>query len=119
MPIRTVESVKADLATLDAAFDVVSRVMLREMEVTAGSSHVAIPKDGDSIMKVYEFLEGYLEGLRDPFRVAKDLLEAIAENPEKVLFVVLDGRGENLVRYVEFLEGRVAELADKMESYRP
>lgn len=118
MPIRTVESVKADLATLDAAFDVVSRVMLREMEVTAGSSHVAIPKDGDSIMKVYEFLEGYLEGLRDPFRVAKDLLEAIGENSEKV-FLLHDGRGENLVRYVEFLEGRVAELADKMESYRP
>ena len=119
MPIRTVESVKADLATLDAAFDVVSRVMLREMEVTAGSSHVAIPKDGDSIMKVYEFLEGYLEGLRDPFRDAKDLLEKIESGDLEKFFLLHDGLGALLVQYVRFLEGRVAELADKMESYRP
>ena len=118
MAIRTVESLKADLATLDAAFDVVSRVMLREMEVTAGSSHVAVPKDRDSFEKVYEFLEGYLEGLRDPFRDAKSLLEKIEFEPDKTSYLLYD-RGALLVQYVRYLEGRVAELADKMESYRP
>lgn len=117
---RTVESLKADLAALDAALEVVRNVRLNEMDSSqARWGDASFDQAYADFGHVYEFLENKLEELRDPFRVAKDLLEAIAENPEKVLFVVLDGRGENLVQYVEFLEGRVAELADKMESYSP
>ena len=108
MPIRTVESLKADLATLDAALEVIRRVR-SEDDVRS-----------DNIGSVYEYLEGYLEGLRDPFRDAKSLLEQIEldQIPSKTSYLLYD-RGAILVQYVRFLEGRVAELADKMESYRP
>ena len=108
MAIRTVESLKADLATLDAALEVIRRVR-SEDDVRS-----------DNIGSVYEYLEGYLEGLRDPFRDAKSLLEHIEldQIPSKTSYLLYD-RGAILVQYVRFLEGRVAELADKMESYRP
>ena len=108
MAIRTVESLKADLATLDAALEVIRRVR-SEDDVRS-----------DNIGSVYEYLEGYLEGLRDPFRDAKSLLEQIEldQIPSKTSYLLYD-RGAILVQYVRFLEGRVAELADKMESYRP
>ena len=108
MAIRTVESLKADLATLDAALEVIRRVR-SEDDVRS-----------DNIGSVYEYLEGYLEGLRDPFRDAKSLLEQIEldQIPSKTSYLLYD-RGALLVQYVRYLEGRVAELADKMESYRP
>lgn len=116
---RTVESLKADLAALDAALEVVRNVRLNEMDSSqAHWGDASFDQAYADFGHVYDFLENKLEELSDPFRVAKDLLEAIGENPEKV-FLLHDGRGENLVRYVEFLEGRVAELDDKTPSYRP
>ena len=103
--VRSVESLTSDLATLDAALEVIRRVR-SEDDVRS-----------DNIGSVYEYLEGYLEGLRDPFRDAKSLLEQIELDPANTRY--LEGRGALLVQYVRYLEGRVAELADKMESYRP
>lgn len=104
--VRSVESLTSDLATLDAALEVIRRVR-SEDDVRS-----------DNIGSVYEYLEGYLEGLRDPFRDAKSLLEKIELEPSKTSYLLYD-RGALLVQYVRYLEGRVAELADKMESYRP
>ena len=67
---------------------------------------------------MYEFLENKLEELRNPFRDAKSLLEKIELDPANTSYLLYD-RGALLVQYVRYLEGRVAELADKMESYRP
>lgn len=127
---RTVESVKADLAALDAALAVVRNVRLKEMDSSqARWGDASFDQAYADFGHVYEYLEGYLEGLRDPFRDAKDTLRKMEDKPNDALRI---NRGdyslgefikwaeiEQLVRYVRYLEGRVAELADKMESYRP
>ena len=107
MAIRTVESVKSDLAVLDAAFEVVRKVR--------SDSDNWLDED---IGSVYEFLKIRLEQLEDPFLDAKSLLLKIELSPAKK-FLLDNDDGGFLVRYVRFLEGRVADLADKMESYRP
>ena len=121
MPIRTVESVKADLATLDAALEVVRNVRSKEMDSSqARWGDASFDQAYADFGHVYEFLENKLEELRNPFRDAKSLLEQIEldQIPSKTSYLLYD-RGALLVQYVRFLEGRVAELADKMESYRP
>ena len=118
MAIRTVESLKADLATLDAALEVVRTVRSKEMDSSqARWGDASFDQAYADFGHVYEFLENKLEELRNPFRDAKSLLEKIEldQIPSKLLY----DRGALLVQYVRFLEGRVAELADKMESYRP
>ena len=109
MAICTVESVKADLAVLDAAYEVVRKVR---------SDNDNWLDEASEIGDVYEVLKIRLEQLKDPFLDAKSLLRKIELSPAKK-FLLDNDDGGFLVRYVRFLEGRVADLADKLESFRP
>ena len=109
MAICTVESVKADLAVLDAAYEVVRKVR---------SDNDNWLDEASEIGDVYEVLKIRLEQLKDPFLDAKSLLRKIELSPAKK-FLLDNDDGGLLVRYMRFLEGRVADLADKLESFRP
>ena len=94
MAICTVESLKSDLAVLDAAFEVVRKVRSDNDNWLDESSEIG---------RVYEFLKIRLEQLEDPFFDAKSLLRKIELNG-----------GGHLVRYVRFLEDRVADSAKEV-----
>ena len=106
MAICTVESLKADLAVLGAAFEVVRKVRSDNDNWLDEASEM-----GD----VYDFLktrleETRLEELEDPFRYAKSLLDMIGLSTARK-FLLDNDDGGLLVRYVRFLEGRVADLS--------
>jgi len=101
MAICIVESLKSDLAVLDAAFEVVRKVR---------SDNDNWLDEASEIGDVYDFLKIRLEQLEDPFLDAKILFRKIELSPAKK-FLLDNDDGGLLVRYMRFLEGRVADSA--------
>ncbi len=106
MAICTVESLKSDIAVLDAAFEVVQKVR---------SDNDNWLDEASEIGDVYDFLKTRLEKIRleqleDPFFDAKILFRKIELSLGKK-FLLDNDDGRLLVRYMRFLEGRVADSA--------